>query len=357
MAVVDYKLGDETGTAAIRDILAVESAGDADHGHGLRQHRAGRRGPPQRGPTTTSSSPSISRSSSSSSSGRAERQKLRQEISLLQERLEEKLSARNFVFASPLDGGCRPARRQGRAERGDGPHHGRDRNGQGSRGPDDPPGLVPQERPLPRAQRHLSAGDAHRGRALRRRERRLHGGPRAQDRQVRGRRGRHDPPRRDRRPRARGPGQAPALPPGPGVLPARLEPAAPGRRPGHRRDQPGPRRPEEAGEVPGRPLLPPRTSSPSPSRRSASRKEDIPLLVDFFLKKYAAREGKKIHGHHPGGAGRPDQPRLPRQRPRARERRRAGRGVRREGRPRRRRPAGRLRGERRRRTREAGPMR
>jgi len=26
------------------------------------------------------------------------------------------------------------------------------------------------------------------------------------------------------------------------------------------------------------------------------RKEDIPLLVDFFLKKYAAREGKKIHG-------------------------------------------------------------
>ncbi|MCK7471605.1 MAG: sigma 54-interacting transcriptional regulator [Desulfomicrobium escambiense] len=34
------------------------------------------------------------------------------------------------------------------------------------------------------------------------------------------------------------------------------------------------------------------------------RKEDIPLLVDLFIKKYAAREGKTITGHHPGGPGR-----------------------------------------------------
>ncbi len=101
VAVVDYKLGDETGTEAIRDILAVN---------------------PLVTPVMVTAYGNIERAVEALRAGAydyivkpidlekfllvleraTERQKLRKEISLLQERLEEKLSARNFVFASPL---------------------------------------------------------------------------------------------------------------------------------------------------------------------------------------------------------------------------------------------------------------
>ncbi len=101
VAVVDYKLGDETGIDVIRDMLAAN---------------------PLVTPIMVTAYGNIERAVEAIRSGAydyivkpldfekfllvleraAERQKLRKEISLLQERLEEKFSSRNFVFASPL---------------------------------------------------------------------------------------------------------------------------------------------------------------------------------------------------------------------------------------------------------------
>jgi len=101
IAVVDYKLGEDTGTAAIRDMLAAN---------------------PLVTPIMVTAYGNIERAVEAVRSGaydyivkpldfekfllileRArERQKLRREISDLRERLDEKFNARNFVFASPL---------------------------------------------------------------------------------------------------------------------------------------------------------------------------------------------------------------------------------------------------------------
>ena len=101
VAIVDYKLGDDTGTAAIRDMLAAN---------------------PLVTPIMVTAYGNIERAVEAVRSGAydyivkpldfekfrlvleraTERQKLRQEVSLLQERLDEKFSSRNFVFASPL---------------------------------------------------------------------------------------------------------------------------------------------------------------------------------------------------------------------------------------------------------------
>ncbi len=55
------------------------------------------------------------------------------------------------------------------------------------------------------------------------------------------------------------------------------------------------------------------------------RKEDIPALIDHFLKRYAEENGKEIAGSQQRGAGRPAQVRLPRERPGIGEHHRAGR--------------------------------
>ncbi|OGD16086.1 MAG: two-component system response regulator [Candidatus Aminicenantes bacterium RBG_16_66_30] len=101
VAVVDYKLGDETGIDVIRDMLAAN---------------------PLVTPVMVTAYGNIERAVEAVRAGAydyivkpldfekfllileraAERQKLRKEISVLQERLEEKLSSKNFVFASPL---------------------------------------------------------------------------------------------------------------------------------------------------------------------------------------------------------------------------------------------------------------
>jgi DNA-binding NtrC family response regulator len=101
IAIVDYKLGDDTGTAAIRDMLAAN---------------------PLLTPIMVTAYGNIERAVEAVRAGAydyivkpidferfllvleraAERQKLRKEISLLQERLDDRFSARNFVFASPL---------------------------------------------------------------------------------------------------------------------------------------------------------------------------------------------------------------------------------------------------------------
>lgn len=101
LAVVDYKLGDDTGTAAIRDMLAAN---------------------PLVTPIMVTAYGNIERAVEAVRAGAydyivkpvdferfllvleraAERQKLRREVTALQERLDEKFNARNFVFASPL---------------------------------------------------------------------------------------------------------------------------------------------------------------------------------------------------------------------------------------------------------------
>jgi two-component system NtrC family response regulator len=101
VAVVDYKLGEDTGTAAIRDMLAAN---------------------PLMTPIMVTAYANIERAVEAVRSGAydyivkpidferfmlvleraAERQKLRQEISRLQDRLEDRFSSRNLVFASPL---------------------------------------------------------------------------------------------------------------------------------------------------------------------------------------------------------------------------------------------------------------
>jgi DNA-binding NtrC family response regulator len=101
VAVVDYKLGDDTGTAAIRDMQAAN---------------------PLVTPIMVTAYANIERAVEAMRSGAydyivkpidferfllvleraAERQRLRREVSALQERLEDRFSSRNFVFASPL---------------------------------------------------------------------------------------------------------------------------------------------------------------------------------------------------------------------------------------------------------------
>ncbi|MGZ5498638.1 MAG: sigma-54-dependent transcriptional regulator [Candidatus Aminicenantales bacterium] len=101
VAVVDYKLGEDTGTAAIRDMIAAN---------------------PLVTPIMVTAYGNIERAVEAVRAGAydyivkpldfekfllvleraAERQKLRKEISVLQERLEDKFSTRNFVYASPL---------------------------------------------------------------------------------------------------------------------------------------------------------------------------------------------------------------------------------------------------------------
>jgi DNA-binding NtrC family response regulator len=101
VAVVDYKLGDDTGTASIRDMLAAN---------------------PLLTPIMVTAYGNIERAVEAVRAGAydyivkpidfdrfllvleraTERQKLRKEVSLLQERLEDRFSARNFIFASPL---------------------------------------------------------------------------------------------------------------------------------------------------------------------------------------------------------------------------------------------------------------
>ena len=82
-------------------------------------------------------------------------------------------------------------------------------------------------------------------------------------------------------------GQAPARPAGADVR-ARGRPRAdPRGRAGDRRHPPRPRGDDEGRAVPRGPLLPPQRGAAHAARRCASGGEDIPLLAEHFLAKYA----------------------------------------------------------------------
>ena len=101
-----------------------------------------------------------------------------------------------------------------RADRRDRAPARRDRHRQGPLRARDPRQLAAPGAALRHGRLHDAAGAARRERALRPRARRVHRRRPARARQGRARRGRHALPRRDRRPAARHPGQAAALPPG-----------------------------------------------------------------------------------------------------------------------------------------------
>ncbi len=114
-----------------------------------------------------------------------------------------------------------------------------------------------RDRPFIKVNSRRAAARAARERAVRLRAGRLHGGPPPEAREVRaGEHGDHLP-RRDRRDAAPAPGQAPPGAAGPGVRAARQPAGHPGRRPGHHRDEQGPRQARRERQLPPGPLLPP----------------------------------------------------------------------------------------------------
>ena len=140
---------------------------------------------------------------------------------------------------------------------------------------------------------------------------------------------RHDLPRRDRRDERRDAGQAAARAAGAAVPPRRRPRGAAGRHPRHRRHQPG----SDQGWSPkggsAKTCSTASTSSRFSCRRCASAREDIPLLAEHFLAKYAEQMEKPITRHLARGAWTLlDGLRLAGQHPRARERDRARRGAR-----------------------------
>ena len=124
-------------------------------------------------------------------------------------------------------------------------------------------------------------GQPARDRAVRPRARRVHRRDRAAHRRVRGGRGRHAVPRRDRRARARPAAQAAARARAPRDPARRRHAADPGRRARHRRDQPRPQGRGQRAALPLRPLLPARgarghaaAAARAPRRHPAARRRD-----------------------------------------------------------------------------------
>ncbi len=168
----------------------------------------------------------------------------------------------------------------------------RERHRQGAGGPGHPPSLAPGRWPVRHRQLGLHAGRPAGEQPVRPREGRLHRRRRQQEGAVRAGRRRHDLLRRDRQHPARDPGQAAARDPG-----ARVH------APGRRRDDQGGRADHRRHQRRSRSTRCSRGSSARISSTASTsssvnlpplreRSEDIPLLAQHFLEKYA-RENEK----------------------------------------------------------------
>ena len=192
--------------------------------------------------------------------------------------------------ASALPGGT------GRQDRRDGADHGGDRDRKGRRGqrrppPELPPGPPPLEGELRRA-----AGHAHRERAVRARQRRLHRGHHREGRTLRARRWRHHLPGRDRGSAARAPAQAAAGAPGRRVRACGIHENEKGRLASDRRHQPEPEGSDGRGEVPPRSLLP--SERLPPGAAAAARATGGHPASGVVLPERARRETRQ--GDHRG---------------------------------------------------------
>ena len=332
VAVVDYKLGDDTGTTAIRDMLAAR---------------------PLVTPIMVTAYGNIERAVEAVRSGAydyivkpldfekfilvleraAERQHFRNEISVLQERLDEKFNAKNFVFASPLMEDI--ARLVMKAARSEATVL---ISGETGTGKDLVARMIHQSSPrskgpyialnipsLPESLIEAELFGAEKGAFTGAHERKIgkfeaaSGGtvfldeigdlaPEAQVKLLRFlqdrefyRLGSNQPLRADVRIIAR--------------------------------DESGSRCADEKGPIPGGPLLPPERH---PDRRSSvpAAQGGYPAPGRLLFEEVRRSGGQKDRRHHPRGAGRPRALCVPRQRPRARECHRKVRGLRREGRSR-----------------------
>ena len=146
--------------------------------------------------------------------------------------------------------------------------------------------------------------DAHRERTVRPREGGVHRRPRAAGRPLRAGEQLHDPPRRDRRPAAGGPGQAAARARGAADRAARKPAVDPGGRAHHRRDAPGPRAADRQRRAFARTCSTASTCSRSACRRCASASRTSRCWRGRFIEEFAQAHGKQIDVDQPRTAWR-----------------------------------------------------
>ena len=184
---------------------------------------------------------------------------------LSREELDRRFDFRGLIGARSQVSQDPRADRPGGADRRLGAHHRRERHGQGADRRGDPPQQPAQGRAVRQGEpgRHLL--DPLRERDVRPRQRRLHRRPGGPQGALRDGRRRHHLPRRDRRDRSRGAGEAAARAPGPLLRGAGVEPHAHRGRAGGLGHQPRPRGDGGEGAVPRGPPLP-----AEPDRRAAA---------------------------------------------------------------------------------------
>ena len=181
-------------------------------------------------------------------------------------------------------------------------------------------------RVVPRFRQRQLRGDsrvAHRVGALRPREGRVHRRPAATTGPLRAGRRRDDLPRRGRRAARRDPDHAAARAAGAGVRARRRQRADPGGRPHDCGDESGPGGGHRRRTLPQRTCSTGSTCSRWRCRALRERRTDIPLLVEYFIHRYAKRAGKRIRGDQQRNVEPAAVVRLAGQHPRAAERHRA----------------------------------
>ena len=245
----------------------------------------------------------------------------------LQKRLDDLLRQGNMIGASPAFRRHDDAGAAGGGQLGHRADPGRERHRQGAGGARHPRPLEPPQRAVRRGQLRGAARDAARVRAVRPREGRVHRGGRAQGGPLRAGRRRHALPRRDRRPLAGDPGQAPARAAGGRVRARGRHPDDPGGRAHRRRHQPGPGRRSCGTSASARTSSTASTSSPIQVPPLRERREDMPLLAQHFLRVYAAKNNRQLDGFSDEALGCLEAYSLAGQRARARERGRARGGA------------------------------